>query len=115
MSTPTGAGAVPVSIKRWKSKRVKKRMRKMKKKKDKLRKPEAKKAPVKKTGKPTYQELIDVQYQSAYGGWKESADSMLGRFFDSGLPANPTKHSKAVWMTLLALYILDSEFPAQEP
>ena len=67
-----------------------------------------------KTGRPQFEELIDVWYQSANGGWKDSAKYMIGRFFDGGLPENETSHSDSVWLNLLALYILDAEFYGQE-
>ena len=67
-----------------------------------------------KTGRPKFEDLIDVWYQSANGGWKDSAKFMIGRFFEDGLPENQTSHSDTVWLNLLALYILDEDFPGKE-
>jgi len=39
---------------------------------------------------------------------------MLTRFFVSGLPKGPTSKPPATWLTLLALYLLDSEFYDRE-
>jgi len=67
-----------------------------------------------KTGRPSFEELIDVWYQSANGGWKASAKFMIGRFFADGMPENESSHSETVWMNLLALYVLDEEFSGKE-
>lgn len=64
-----------------------------------------------KTSKPDFNELKSTKHLAAGGNWKESSKWMLARFFDGRvLPEDDEERPETVWLTLLALFLLDSEF-----
>lgn len=72
---------------------------------------------VDKSGKPSFERL--VKGQSSGGSWSMDHKAMLKRFLPKGatFPSPPaTLKSKvaSVWLTFVALYILDEEFGAKE-
>lgn len=64
-----------------------------------------------KTSKPDFNELKSTSHLAAGGNWKESSKWMLARFFDGRvLPEDDEERPETVWLTLLALFLLDTEF-----